>query len=230
MTRPNPPRLGRHRFRGLLILGLALSLGLPTASQAALMRYTITTTLRAGSNLNGVNVGGQVFTAYADINSSSATTVTKPSSTFATADSQAALISPVWFQVGSSPVGTITGLNTLSSHYERDYDPESGYQSATTLFDGPGGTLALDGNGTQYIDLRQTTVPLQVSGTFLVWGETTLATSMGALFFNAGGGNPGTITRAAVPEPSQVALAALAAGYALISAGRRCRARKPGAA
>ncbi len=226
MMRPKPRLLNLRRSLSLLILGLALGLWLPTASQAALLRYTLTTTLGAGSTLNGQLVGGQLFTVFANIDSGSAITVSNPSPTYATATSRAPLSSPLWFQVGNSQVGILTGYNNLSSDYERDYDPDYGYSAGKVYFTANDtGGIGLDGDGNDYLDLTQTTVPVQVSAPFVRYGDNPYATSLGDLVF-AGASLPATVTRAAVPEPGQVALGALAAGYALISAGRRYRTRQ----
>lgn len=94
MMRLNPLSPSTRRVLGLLALGLTLGLWAPTPSQGALMRYTLTTTLAAGSTLAGTQVGGSVLTVYADIES---TTTTVPAPYY----QQASTVGPVYFRVGT---------------------------------------------------------------------------------------------------------------------------------
>ncbi len=235
--RPTPLSLSDRRLLGLLVL--VLSLGAPTAGHAALMRYTMSFVLSSSgtpsqSTLNGVNIGGQVFTAYADVDTSTATTSTMSTGSGQLTESRVAVIGKVHFTVGSTTGTLENGIDRIYSfkeYSEEDFGdgPVTLYRSMFRFENSSADGLRMTSGVSSYpsyLDLRGTTTPSATGGVALSFQ--TWATSAGTLTMSGFVSAPaGTVVRgaAAVPEPSQVALGVLAAGYALITAGRRYRSR-----
>lgn len=194
----------RHRFSGLLSLGLVLGLGLPSMSQAALVRYTYTATLDTGATLGAADVSQGLFKAWADVEAASA------SPTFSST-------SPLRFSIvkdSSTYQGVLTNFSGIQSN---SGTPLVQFNNSVNLQ-----ALGVTGTGS-YFDLTATTA-YSVTNTAILGSP--MVTSIGTLTLSNGFvGGTGTMSRAAVPEPGQVALGVLAAGYALISAGRRRWAR-----
>lgn len=122
------------------------------------------------------------------------------------------------------------------------YDDDLGamvYDSRTVFaigLPGRGEALGLGSRtaASAYFDLAATSAPIAADRQLLVTPNAPDAgyvTSLGALVIKGSiYTNTATMTRtaAAVPEPGQVALGLMAAGYALLTAGRRYRARRAG--
>lgn len=198
-------RFHRRRFNGLLVLGLALCLGGPTTASAALTRYTFTATLDNGSTLGATDVSLGLFTAWADVEASSA------SATFAST-------TPLRFRIAkdsSTYQGVLTNFSGIQSNAGT---PQVRFNNSIDSQ-----ALGVTGAGS-YFDLTETTA---YSSTNTAIVGSPMVTTLGSLILTNGlVGGTGTMTRGAVPEPSQVAMGALAAGYALIAAGRRFRGQR----
>lgn len=207
---------GTH-LAGWLVLGLCLGLGLPSMSQAELVRYRFTA--KIGSGTISLTDGNST---YASLNSGTLTATGYIDSTQVQGNQNAPLIGLVNYQVIVGPDSYVGDFAASSFGMLFSSVGDGVFFNRS---DGGGSPLGVNYDSGTVLDLTETSAA-QIQSTAFSTSSWALNAGSGRTLQISSFGSPGTMSRAAVPEPSQYAMAALAAGCALVSAGHRYRLRQ----